>query len=187
MSSASGQHHDADPVVRVEQRWATVSIGIILAMVLMAGFAGIYHELMPQPRVETIDPRTLHLSGEFIESNLGSAVEPGGGVTVRAVGQQYSFSPPCILVPAETPITIRATSADVVHGFIVDGTNVNTMLVPGFVSVITTSFAGPTERHMPCHEYCGVGHEGMWGNVKVIDRAAFMRMAADRRRLSCVD
>jgi cytochrome c oxidase subunit 2 len=142
---------------------------------------------MPQPRVETIDPRTLHLSGEFIESNLGSAVEPDGAVTVRAVGQQYSFSPPCVLVPAGTPITIRATSADVVHGFIIDGTNINTMLVPGFVSVITTSFANPSERHMPCHEYCGVGHEGMWGNVRVIDRAAFMKMAADRRRLSCVD
>jgi cytochrome c oxidase subunit 2 len=186
MSSASG-HDGGDPTARVERRWATVSVGIILFMVLMAGFAGIHEALMPQPRVETIDPRTLHLSGEFIESNLGSAVEPDGSVTVRAVGQQYSFSPPCVLVPTGTPITIRATSADVVHGFIIEGTNVNTMLVPGFVSVITTSFAGPSEHHMPCHEYCGVGHEGMWGNVKVIDQAAFMKMAADRRRLSCVD
>jgi len=32
-----------------------------------------------------------------------------------------------------------------------------------------------------------VGHEGMWGRVKIVDKAAFARMAADRRRLSCVE
>ncbi len=62
------------------------------------------------------NPTTLHLSGEFIESNLGSAVEPGGSVTVRAIGQQFSFTPQCIVVPTDTTITLRATSADVVHG-----------------------------------------------------------------------
>ncbi len=33
---------------------------------------------MPQSRAETIDPTTLHINGEFIESNLGSAIEPDG-------------------------------------------------------------------------------------------------------------
>ena len=55
-------------------------------------------------------------------------------MTVRAIGQQYSFTPACIVVPAQTPITLRATSADVVHGILIQGTNVNTMLVPGYVS-----------------------------------------------------
>ncbi len=187
MMSDSGHDDGADAAARVERRWAMISVGILVLLVLMAGFAGIHEALMPQARVETVNPRTLHLGGEFIESNLGSAVEPDGSVTVRAVGQQYSFSPPCILVPTGTPITIRATSADVVHGFIIDRTNINTMLVPGFVSVLKTNFPNPSEHHMPCHEYCGVGHEGMWGNVKVIDRAAYMKLAADRRRLNCVD
>ena len=39
-----------------------------------------------------------------------------------------------MLVPTDAPITFRATSADVVHGFLIEGTNVNTMLVPGYVS-----------------------------------------------------
>ena len=63
---------------------------------------------MPQSRVETVDPRTLHLKGEFIDSNLGSAVEADGSVTVRAIGQQYSFTPSCILLPTET---LRSCSA----------------------------------------------------------------------------
>ncbi len=177
----------AELAARTERRWVTVSIAIIALLVVMAGYAGIHQATMPQSQVETADPRTLHLAGEFIESNLGSAVQPDGSVLVRAIGQQYSFTPPCIMVPAATPITFRATSADVVHGFLIPGTVVNTMLVPGYVSSISTRFETPGERLMPCHEFCGTGHEGMWGRVKVIDRAEFQRLAADRRRLSCVE
>ncbi len=41
---------------------------------------------------------------------------------------------------------------------------------------------------MPCHEFCGTGHQGMWAHVKVIDKAAFLQMANANgsRRLSCV-
>jgi cytochrome c oxidase subunit 2 len=177
----------ADRGERVERRWAAVSITIMVLMVAIATFAALHLAAMPQSRVETVDPRTLHLAGEFIESNLGSAVEPGGSVTVRMIGQQYSFTPTCILVPTEVPITFRATSADVVHGFLITGTNINLMLVPGYVSSLAARFDAPGEHLMPCHEFCSVGHEGMWGRVKIIDRVAFARMAAQRRRLSCVE
>ncbi len=176
----------AERAARIERRWATVSIVVIAVLVVMAGFAGIHQATMPQSRVETADPVTLHLAGEFIEGNLGSAVEPDGSVTVRAVGQQYSFTPQCILVPTGTPVTFRATSADVMHGFLIEGTNVNTMLVPGYISTITTRFDRPGERHMPCHEFCGSGHEGMWGNIKVVDPASFRQLASNRQRLDCV-
>jgi len=56
------------------------------------------------------DGRDRQLGGEFIESNLGSALQPDGSVIVRAIGQQYSFTPQCILVPTDTPITFRVTS-----------------------------------------------------------------------------
>ena len=77
------------------------------------------------------------------------------------------------MVPADTPITFRATSADVVHGLLIEGTNVNTMLVPGYVSEQPMRFEGTGRHLMPCQEFCGFGHEGMWGKVKVIDKAAF--------------
>jgi cytochrome c oxidase subunit II len=185
--SAVGEHDDgAERAERIERRWAGVSVVVIATLVVVAAFAGIYHATMPQFHVEIANPRTLHLTGEFIESNLGSALEPDGRVTVRAIGQQYSFTPQCILVPTGTQIAVRATSADVVHGFLIDGTNVNVMLVPGYVSTISMRFDAPGERHMPCHEYCGVGHEGMWGKIIVIDRQDFLQRAATRRRLDCV-
>ena len=95
---------------RIERRWATLSIAIVGLLVGMAAFIGIHQATMPQGHVETADPKTLHLSGEFIESNLGSAAEPDGSVTVRAIGQQYSFTPQCVVVPADTPVTFRATN-----------------------------------------------------------------------------
>src|SRR3569832_2262461 len=117
---------------RIEQRWATLSIAIVGLLVGMAAFIGIHQATMPQGHVETADPKTLHLSGEFVESNLGSEMMPDGSVTVRAIGQQYSFTPQCIVVPVDTPVKLRATSADVVHGLLIEGTNINTMLVPGY-------------------------------------------------------
>jgi cytochrome c oxidase subunit II len=185
VSSPSGPIPE-DAAEGVERRWAAVSTGIIAILVFLATFAGVHQATMPQARVETVDPRTLHLAGEFIETNLGSAVEPDGSVTVRIVGQQYSFTPQCIVVPTDTPITFRAASADVVHGFLIQNTNVNLMLVPGYVSTISTRFAAPVESLMPCHEYCGSGHQAMWAHVRVIDKTQFMKLAKEQRRVSCV-
>jgi cytochrome c oxidase subunit 2 len=179
-------HHGAEVAERTEKRWATISVAIIIVLALLAGFAGIHRATMPQVRVETIDPSRLHLSGEFVESNLGSTLELNGSVTVRAIGQQYSFTPACILVPAQTPITLRATSADVVHGILVQATNINTMLVPGYVSEQFMRFERNGDYLMPCQEFCSFGHEGMWGKVRVIDKAAFEARAKNERRLSCV-
>src|SRR5690348_8437797 len=134
--------HEAEATAaRVERRWASMAIAIVLVLAAMAGFAGIHQATMPQTQVETADPKILHLGGEFVETNLGSATEPDGSVTVRVVGQQYSFTPSCILVPAETPITLRGTSPDVVHGLLIEGTTINTMLVPGYVSELPMRFA----------------------------------------------
>jgi cytochrome c oxidase subunit II len=169
-----------------ERRWATVSLVILLLLVVMAAIAGAHQAIMPQAKVETIDPRNLHISGEFTEGNLGSALQRDGSVMVRAIGQQYSFTPQCILVPRDTPVTIRATSADVVHGFLIENSNVNLMLVPGYISTASTRFSRTADLTMPCHEFCGVGHEGMWGRIQVIDKAAFLKLAANQRRLSCV-
>jgi cytochrome c oxidase subunit 2 len=183
------QDHEAGAAVaeRVERRWAAISVALIVLLAGLAAFAGIHQATMPQARVETAEPATIHMIGEFVESNLGSAVEPDGTVTVRAIGQQYSFTPQCMVVPTDTPINFRATSPDVIHGFLIQGTTVNTMLIPGYVSQIPARFSTPGDRLMPCQEFCGVGHEGMWAKVKVIDKAEFQRMSERNRRLTCVE
>jgi cytochrome c oxidase subunit II len=78
---------------RVERRWAIVVLLIVAILVAMVVYTGLHWAMMPPSRVETIRPETLHVSGEFVESNLGSALEQDGSVTVRIVAQQYSFTP----------------------------------------------------------------------------------------------
>lgn len=185
--TATDHDEGAAVAARVERRWTIMSACLVGFLVGMAIFAGFHRAVMPQAWVETANPRTVHIAGEFIESNLGSALEADGSVTVRALGQQFSFTPQCLLVPTDTPVTIRATSADVVHGFLITGTNINTMLMPGYISILPVKFKTPGEHTMPCQEFCGLGHEGMWARVKVIDKASFATMAAMQRRLTCVD
>lgn len=184
--TAQDGHRGAEVAVRTERRWAIISIIIIVVLALLAAFAGIHRATMPQARVETIDPARIHLAGEFVESNLGSVLESSGAVTVRAIGQQYSFTPSCLLLPAQTPITLRATSADVVHGILIQGTNINTMLVPGYISEQLMRFEKTGDYLMPCQEFCSFGHEGMWGKVRVIDKDDFASRAKKGGRLSCV-
>jgi cytochrome c oxidase subunit II len=184
--TVENSHRGAEIAARTERRWATVSVIIVVVLTVMAAFAGIHRVTMPQPRVEITDPSRLHLSGEFVEANLGSVLEPDGAVTVRAIAQQYSFTPACILVPAQTPITLRATSADVIHGILIQATNINTMLVPGYVSEQFMRFEKTGDYLMPCQEFCSFGHEGMWGKVRVIDKAEFASRAKNGGRLSCV-
>jgi cytochrome c oxidase subunit 2 len=169
-----------------EKRWAIVVALIIAMIVAMMVFAGVHWASMPPSRVEVIDPRTLHISGEFAEGNLGTTVGADGKVVVRLIAQQYSFEPQCIVVPTDTPITFRGTSTDVVHGFIVGKTNANVMLIPGYVATFTASFRKAGEELMPCHEYCGSGHAAMWAHVQVLPREEFMKKAKAGERMSCV-
>ena len=169
-----------------EKRWAIVVGLIVVLLVGMMVFTGVHWAAMPPSRVETIDPRTLHLSGEFTEDQLGTSVGSDGKVTVRLIAQQYSFVPQCIVVPADMPVTFRGTSTDTIHGFVIGRTNANTMLIPGFVSTFTTSFPKTGEQLMPCHEFCGTGHEAMWARVQVIPTTDFIAKARGGERLSCV-
>ena len=168
-----------------ERRWAIV-VGIIMVFIVLTMIVtGLHWAAMPPSRVETIDPRTLHLSGEFVESNLGTSFVDGKAV-VRLIAQQYSFEPQCIVVPAEMPVTFRGTATDVIHGFVVGTTNANVMLIPGFVATFTTTFRKTGEQLMPCHEYCGTGHEAMWARVQVIPANEFIAKAGRGERMRCV-
>ena len=171
----------AEVVARTEKRWIILMATMLLVMLAIIVVTGIVGAMHPPSNVEVIDPTTLHLQGEFVESNLGAAVEPDRSVTVRLIAEQYNFVPRCVQVPVGTPVKFRLTSADVVHGFLLPNTNVNTMVVPGFVAEVRTSFSRPGVYAMPCNEFCGDGHHGMWARVRVVPKEAFPQLAADGR------
>jgi len=175
----------AEVVARTERRWLGLMIGVLIVMMAVVVLTGMANAIHPPSNVETIDPTTLHLGGEFAESNLGTAQERDGSLTVRLVAGQYGFAPDCTKVAVDTPVKFRLTSTDVIHGFLLPSTNVNTMVVPGFVAEVRTRFARPGIYRMPCNEFCGAGHHGMWARVNVVPKEQFKPVALTERS-TCV-
>src|SRR5579864_355312 len=131
-----------------------------------------------------IDPATLHLGGEFVESNLGTAPESDGSFTVRILAQQYVFVPQCIVVPSGVPVHFRVTSADQVHLLKISDLDFSLKAVPGAVSEVTAEFAKTGKFEAPCGEFCGAGHFAMRARLEVVSADQFAGMHGDQRR-SC--
>lgn len=171
--SAHSEAHERR-ILGTELLWA-FGVGILIAATLsMIVFTALTRDINPPSNVERIDPKTLHLSGEFAENNLGTTVEADGSVTVRVVATQFMFAPRCIAVPVGRRVTLRFTTPDVIHGILITGTNVNTMVVPGYVAQVHTEFTHTGDLLMPCHEYCGLGHSEMWATVQVVPAERFV-------------
>ena len=170
-------------ILGTELLWA-VGVGILIAATLSTiVFTALTRDINPPSNVERIDPKTLHLSGEFTEQNLGTTVDADGAVTARVIATQFTFVPRCIAVPEGRRITLRFAAPDVIHGLLITGTNVNTMVVPGFVSQVHTEFTRTGDLLMPCHEYCGLGHSEMWATVQVVPQNEFK--PDQDRRVAC--
>jgi cytochrome c oxidase subunit 2 len=160
-------------ISRAELRWSVVAIVAVSIIMIAVIFAGVVMHINPPSNIERLNPQDLHLSAEFTEANLGTKVEANGQITARIVATQFAFVPRCVLLPADTPVTIRLSSPDVIHGILVSGTNVNTMVVPGYISQVHTTFRRTGDLLMPCHEFCGLGHSEMIATVRVVPKEAF--------------
>jgi cytochrome c oxidase subunit 2 len=175
----------AEEVARTEKHWLAVMVSMLIVMMAVVVVTGATSGIHPPSNVERIDPTTLHLSGEFAESSLGTAQERDGSLTARVIADQYAFVPDCVKLAVDTPVKFRLTSVDVTHGFLLPATNVNTMVVPGYVAEVRTRFTRPGVYAMPCNEFCGNGHHGMWARVNVVPKDQFPALAPTERA-SCV-
>jgi cytochrome c oxidase subunit 2 len=167
-------------VHRLERRWFAVSTLLVAVMGGLIVYTAAAMKIHPPSNVETIDSTRLHLTPEFAEDHLGVEHGKDGTVVVRLVMARYTVHPQEFTVPAETPIVLRAASADVLHGLHVAGTNIGTQVVPGYVSEVRTTIRfdavakigtpnadGSVTVPLFCNEYCGLGHQSMWGRVRV--------------------
>lgn len=163
-----------------EKRWFLIAVLLVAVMIGLVVYTAVAMSIHPPSHVEAIDSTRLHLTQEFAEDNLGVKREKDGTLVARVVMARYSVHPPEITLPAGTPIVLRAASADVLHGLHVAGTNIGTQVVPGYVSEVRTTINfdsvakigarnadGSVTVPLFCNEYCGLGHQSMWGRVTV--------------------
>jgi cytochrome c oxidase subunit 2 len=154
----------------LEKKWLYVALVMVGLFVGVIMFTALFSGVHPPSHVETIDSASLHMGGEFAEDKLGVQPEAlaDGAILVRLVAGRYGFYPREIEIPAGRKIKFRMASMDVLHGAHIPMTNMSTMIVPGYVSEVTTVFPKPGEYPMLCNEYCGMGHDHMWSKITIV-------------------
>ena len=92
---------------------------------------------------------------------------------VHYVARMWKFEPEDVTIPAGSTVDIYLSAADVTHGLILLGTNLNLMAVPGVVNYARVKFDKPRVYQLLCHEFCGTGHDQMAAELHVVDAATF--------------
>jgi cytochrome c oxidase subunit II len=150
----------------LERKWIKITLLIVGLLIAITAIDTIRNGL--DGEVITIDSPNLQNTQEFNESNLGVRQNTDGTIVIRMVAMQFAFMHQKIVVPAGTLVTFRWASADVTHGALIPLTNHNPMVIPGYVSVVKTTFPKPGDYPILCNEYCGLGHDHMKANIAVV-------------------
>lgn len=162
-SPEAGESMGVDPFERNWMIFSVVLLVVFFALVTIAGFALGFQVPGPETRV---DPRTVTEEGPFAEPGLRQIAE--GEYEAYVIARTFSYEPREIEVPVGSTVTIYVTTPDVQHGFKIQDTNVNFMVIPGQVSRLTYTFDRVGEFPYICTEYCGLGHAAMFGSVRVV-------------------
>ena len=150
-----------------ERGWIIAAIAMLVVFALAVAVASYSLGIqLPSPEAR-VDPNTITTSGPFANPGLRELAPGRYEAYILAIGQGWYFNPREITVPAGSEVTFYITSPDVQHGFKLEGTNVNMMIVPGQVSSLTRRFDEPGTYNWVCHEYCGTGHAAMYGTLTV--------------------
>lgn len=161
---------------RFEKLWIGLSLFLIAAFIaiVMYGFT-VLGLTVPGGDEEggTVDVMNL---AETPFNTPGVRKTDDGEYEVYMLAQQYFFRPGSgepLTLPADARVTFKVTSPDVLHGFQVAGTNINSMVIPGQVAQFTTVFSETGEYGILCNEYCGGAHHTMEGLIEVVPPSEF--------------
>jgi cytochrome c oxidase subunit 2 len=155
-----------------EKLWLAASILLILLLIGSVTYGAVGPGVaMVADSEPTVDAQALDEDERFSEPRVERVGE--NEYAAYVVARQFGFQPDPIVLPANSTVTFYVTSADVIHGFEVVGTNANTMVVPGEVSELTVEVDESQEYGLICNEYCGAGHHAMEGKVNVVSQAEF--------------
>ena len=151
-----------------EKSWMLAS-GVLLFVFLLAVGASVFYGFRLPGHESPIDPSRVTVDPPFAKPAVIERAPGRYDAYVRV--QIWAFVPSEIKIPAGSTVTFYLASPDVQHGFLIERTNINVMVIPGHVSKITARFDEPGEYRFLCHEYCGVGHHLMFGKVVVERRS----------------
>jgi cytochrome c oxidase subunit 2 len=105
-------------------------------------------------------------------ANAGARLVQTGphAYSVHMIGHLWAWTPSPLHLPQGATVTFLVTSADVFHGFEVQGTTINVTAVPGVTGSVTYTFDHPGSYNIICNEFCGIEHQAMIGRI-IVDPA----------------
>lgn len=148
-----------------ERLWIGITLAAVVLMLAATALAGFGLGVQLPGNSGQIDPRRLAQEAPFNQPGVYE-VSPGK-YQVIMVAQTWAFIPNEIKVPVGSEVTFKITSRDITHGMLLEGTNINIMILPGQVAEVRHTFKTPGTFNYVCHEYCGVGHQAMAGKIIV--------------------
>lgn len=152
-------------ISRLERIWLYIGSAMLAVFLIVLIADAVVMGATPPSGMTTVDPATVLKSGQF---QTPRAYQTGPNAwMVHVAAFQFGFLPNPIRVPAGAKVTFMVASADVVHGFEIVDTDVNTMVIPGYVSQITHTFNHKGNYLILCNEYCGSGHHLMSDTLEV--------------------
>ncbi|MBT3321530.1 MAG: cytochrome C oxidase subunit II [Anaerolineae bacterium] len=158
-----------------------IYIGIVVLVIFFSAItvAGVMLGIQVPSPSQLIDPNTAAISGPYSEPGL-QELSPGNyELYIRAEASPWKFYPDEVTgLTVGDKVTFHVTSVDVQHGFKMIGadradgsrtpdTNINFMVLPGQESTLTYTFKEAGTYFYVCTEYCGVGHQNMFGTIIV--------------------
>jgi len=147
----------ASGVPTVEKKVVAAALLFSAAMLALLAFAAVRLGISVPGCVTNVKP---FANGELIQ------LAPGR-YEAHVVSKMFSFKPSPLKVPKGAVVDFYLTSQDVVHGFYIDGTDVNLTAIPNAVSYAQAHFDKPGKYQVICHEFCGLGHQDMVGVIEV--------------------
>lgn len=149
-----------------ERLWLLFVLGmLVFFLVVITGMLRTHGGTVPE-RAERIDATKVRTEGNFANPRV---VFDGGRYIAYVQAFAYGYLPAEITVKKGLPVTFYVTSPDVQHGFYVENTNINIQVIPGQVAQVTYTFKRPGVYRIICNEYCGLGHQNMFGKIRVED------------------
>ncbi len=153
-------------VDRWEGIWVRVSMVLLVIFVIAITVAAVAYNIQVPGVGGRIDPNALDAPGSPF-ANPGVRELAPGKYEAHVVAQAWAFNPNPIVIPQGSEVTFYVTSRDIQHGFKIQDTNINMMVLPGQISTLRTVFNEPGVHNIICHEYCGIAHHTMYGQLIV--------------------
>lgn len=150
-----------------EKWWIGLSIVVLVIMAVAVGVSGFMAGIQVPAPEALVNPATIAKTGKFATPGLRELAPKKYEAYILTQASPWKFIPDKLTVPVGSTVTFYITSVDVQHGFRLDGTNINAQILPGQVTKMTSTFNQAGTFPYVCTEFCGVGHQNMFGTLTV--------------------